>query len=143
MTGSLPTDCSSHACGLMLVAELTATAPAAFSSLEDAMQAIRALPLVSSASTRGSADGPRNQRRVRANLWAAFVAVSVEQRRDYFTVLAAMAPAPPDAEQRRMQRVGTRLGVARALLHARLPVPESSGCIFSEADSEAGTEEPL
>ena len=41
------------------------------------------------------------------------VSVSVEHRRDYFTVLAAMEPAPPDAEQRRIQRVGTRVGVWR------------------------------
>ena len=67
--------------------------------------------------------------------------VTEEQRSDYFTVLAATAPAPPGAEQFRMQRVCTRLGMARALLHARLPVPESSG--FSEADSAAGGEEPL
>ena len=71
------------------------------------------------------------------------VSISVEQRCDYSTVLAAMEPAPPDAEQRRLQRVGTRLGVARALPHARLPVPESSGHIFSEASSEAGSEEPF
>ena len=73
------------------------------------------------------------------------VSVSVEQRHAYFTVLTAMEPrAPaPDAEQRRMQRVVTRLGVVRALLHARLPMPDSSGYIFSEANSEAGSEEPL
>ena len=103
---------------MLLVAEPTATAPAAFSSLDEYIVQSMATAL--------------NK-----------VSVSVEQRRDYFTVLAAMAPAPPpDAEQRHMQRVGTRLGVARALLHARLPVP-SGGCIFSEADSEAGSEEPL
>ena len=42
---------------------------------------------------------------------------SVEQRRDYFTVLAAMEPAPPDTL--------------------------SSGYVFSKADSGAGSEEPL
>ena len=69
--------------------------------------------------------------------------VSVEQRCDYLTVLSAIEPAPPDAEQHRMQRVGNRLGVARALLHARLPVPETSGYIFSEANCEVGSEEPF
>ena len=42
-----------------------------------------------------------------------------------------------------MQRVGNRLGVARALLHERLPVPETSGYIFSEANCEVGSEEPF
>ena len=69
----LPADHMSCICCLLLVAEPTATAPVLFSSLEDAMSAIRALPLASSASTQGKADGPRNARRVRADLHAAFV----------------------------------------------------------------------
>ena len=76
--------------------------------------------------------------------------VTEEQRSDYFTVLAATAPAPPGAEQFRMQRVCTRLGMARArlgmaraLLRLRLPVADTPRDIFSEADSAASSEEPL
>ena len=51
--------------------------------------------------------------------------------------------APPGAEQFRMQRVCTRLGMARALLRLRLPLADTPRDIFSEADSAASSEEPL
>ena len=42
-----------------------------------------------------------------------------------------------------MQRVCTRLGMARALLRLRLPLADTPRDIFSEADSAASNEEPL
>ena len=67
-----------------------------------------------------------------------------EQRRDYFSVLAAIAPAPPDAQ--RSMRCACTQCMTRAQVHgrrARLSVPGSSGDIFSEGSSEFGSEEPL
>ena len=69
-----------------------------------------------------------------------------EQRRDYFTLLAATATSSP--EQRRTQHACTRLrtSMARARVHARLSVPGSSIILSeggSEDGSERGSEDPL
>ena len=71
--------------------------------------------------------------------------VTEEQRSDYFTVLAATAPAPPGAEQCRMQRVCTLTVACRPL---NCPCGTCSVCsvigpVFSEYSGETGSEEVL
>ena len=85
---------------------------------------------------------PTDDRIVHLEGQALASTVTEEQRSDCFMVLAATAPAPPDAEQNRVQRVCTRLVVARALLRLRLPVADTPRGIFFEADSAASSEEP-
>ena len=71
--------------------------------------------------------------------------VTEEHRRDYFTLLAAIAASPPDRpDHYRVQRLCTRLGLAHARVHARLPLFRIGSHIFSERSSEDGScEEPL
>ena len=69
-----------------------------------------------------------------------------QQRRDSFTVLAAIAPVrpvPPDAQHHRVQRPGVRLLPHACAARAPASGREQRTQIFSEGSTEVGSEEPL